>query len=73
VWKEYALIPGHMFRHTIQALLYPSLVNIKHESRRQLPINDFENAGDNFFLRTNYFMGHFKGYFEGAKTLLIDS
>jgi hypothetical protein len=23
-----------------------------------------------FFLRTNHFMGHFKGYFEGAKTFL---
>jgi hypothetical protein len=22
------------------------------------------------FLRANYFMGHFKGYFEGAKTFL---
>ena len=24
-----------------------------------------------FFLRANYIMGHFKGYFEGAKTFLI--
>jgi hypothetical protein len=23
-----------------------------------------------FFLRANYIMGHFKGYFEGAKTFL---
>jgi hypothetical protein len=23
-----------------------------------------------FFLLANYFMGHFKGYFEGAKTFL---
>jgi hypothetical protein len=26
--------------------------------------------GDYFFLRANYFMGHFEGYFEGAKTFL---
>jgi hypothetical protein len=26
-----------------------------------------------FFWRANYFMGHFKGYFEGTKTFLIDS
>ncbi len=31
---------------------------------------DFENAGDKIFLRANYFMGHFEGYFEGAKTFL---
>ncbi len=24
-----------------------------------------------FFLRANYIMGHFKGYFEGAKTFLV--
>jgi hypothetical protein len=31
---------------------------------------DFENAEDYFFWRANHFMGHFKGYFEGAKTFL---
>jgi hypothetical protein len=31
---------------------------------------DFEKMREIIFLRANYFLAHFRGYFEGAKTCL---
>jgi hypothetical protein len=50
--------------HTAQSTPVPPLSHINYQCTA-----GFENAG-NFFLWGNYFMGHFKGNFERAKTFL---